>query len=128
MYCLLHLPVVYLWSYRRRRNIKLMGHISVGYDGVHGIIFISKANGHLFVRSLSGKHIIETNPFFEKEGIMGMNTFNTSVPQTHPDMQVDHAMSYNNMYYLIAAAEAMGDEGLTGNNIPTAMPYSCLLL
>ena len=53
---------------------------------------------------------------------MGMNTFNTSVPQTHPDMQVDHAMSYNNMYYLIAAAEAMGDEGLTGNNIPTAMP------
>ena len=55
-----------------------------------------------------------------------MNTFNTSVPQTHPDMQVDHAMSYNNMYYiysyLIAAVEAMGDEGLTGNNIPTAMP------
>ena len=24
--------------------------------------------------------------------------------------------------YLIAAVEAMGDEGLTGNNIPTAMP------
>ena len=49
-----------------------------------------------------------------------MNTFNTSVPQTHPDMQVDHAMSY--VLYLKAAAEAMGDEGLTGNNIPTAMP------
>ena len=65
-----------------------MGHISVSHDGVHGIIFISKADGHLFVRSLGGlvwpdpkrkkvwpretsKHIIETRPFFEKEGIMG---------------------------------------------------------
>ena len=28
------------------------------------------------------------------------------------------------MYYFIAAAEAMGDEELTGNNIPTAMPFS----
>ena len=40
----------------------------VTYDRVHGITFISKADGYLLVRSLGGESIVETGSFSEENG------------------------------------------------------------
>ena len=111
----------------------------VSHDGVHGIIFNSKANGNLTVRNLDGQQIVETGPFFEKDGkklrsvtIMG-HEYLQHISTSHPDKEVDHdtpfsravekLRSMKEITYLIQAAEAIESKGLTGKNTPAAMPF-----
>ena len=111
----------------------------ISHDGIHGIIFISKADGHLFIRNLDGERIVETGPFFEEDGkklrsitIMG-HEYLQHISSSHPDKQVDHDTPFSHamqklrgmkeIAYFIQAAEAIGAKGLTGKNTPAAMPF-----
>ena len=113
----------------------------IGRDGVHGITFISKDDGHLLVRSLGGEIIVETGPFFEMDGnkvrnvtIKGHKYLQHSI-STHSDKPVDHdtpfyhaiqkLLGMKEVTLLREAAEAVSKKGngITGNKTPAAMPF-----
>ena len=113
----------------------------VTYDGVHGIIFISKADGHLLVKSLGGESIVETGSFSEENGkelrsrsvaIMGHKYLQHS-NASHADKPVDHdtplydatqkIFGMKEITLLREAAEAIGKKGYTGKNTPATLPF-----
>ena len=108
-------------------------------DGVHGINFTSKADGHLLVRNLGGEIIVETGPFSEENGkgfrfvtIMG-HKYVQHTNTSHADKAVDHDKSLyeatqkifgmREITLLREAAEAIGKEGHTGKSTPATLPF-----
>lgn len=109
------------------------------HDGIHGITFSSRADGHLLIRSLSGETIVETSQFSVTNGrelrlvtIMG-HEYHQHTNSAHSDQPVDHDTSLrdalqklldrNEIILLKEAAEAVGQRGINGKTTPAAMPF-----
>ena len=109
-------------------------------DGTHGIIFNSRADGHLLIKNLAGESIVKTGPFYEAEGKKVRSVFiknheylqhdspaHSDLPVNH-DTPLSHALqkilSMREISLLIEAAKAVAEQkGLTGSNTPAAMPF-----
>lgn len=112
----------------------------VSRDGTRGIIFSSRADDYLLIKTLSGGNIVETDPFSEKDGkklrpvhIMGRQYHQHAASPSHPDRPVGHdtplsdalhdLMNVEEIGLLEKAAEAVGRKGLTGKNTPAVLPF-----
>ena len=108
-------------------------------DNTRGIVFVSRSDDYLLIRTFNGETLVETSPMTEIDGqkprsiyIMGYEYLQHENP-THSDQPVGHdkplsdaihdLLSRKELGLLEKASEAVGKEGLNGQNTPATLPF-----
>lgn len=108
-------------------------------DKTHGILFVSRSDDYLLIRTFSGKTLVDTSPITEIDRqklrsiyIMGLEYLQYE-NSAHTDRPVDHNKPLSDAIHellgmqeiglLEKAAEAVGKKGLNGKNTPAALPF-----
>ena len=108
-------------------------------DKTRGIIFASRSDDYLLIRTFRGKTLVETTPITRIDGqkLRAVYIMDREYTQhensAHPDRPVDHdkplsdtirlLLSIEEVRLLEEAAEAVGKKGLNGKNTPAALPF-----
>lgn len=111
----------------------------VSEDNSCGIVFFSRSDDYLLIKTFSGKTLVETSSFTEVDGqkLRFIHILDHEYLQyessAYPDGPVDHDRSLSDAIHellgikevglLEKAAEVVGKKGLTGKNTPATLPF-----
>ena len=118
---------------------QVYGKYAASEDNTRGIVFVSRSDDYLLVRTFSGQTLVETSPTTENDGQKLRSIYITSYEylqyenSAYSDRPVGHnkPLSYaihdllgrRELGLLEKAAEAVGNKGLNGQNTPATLPF-----
>lgn len=118
---------------------QIYGKYASSEDDTRGIVFVSRSDDYLLVRTFSGQTLVETSPTTENDGqklrsiyitgyeyLQNENSadFDSPVGHDKPLSDAIHdLLGRKELGLLEKAAEAVGKKGLNGKNTPATLPF-----